>query len=954
MKPPSFSLPVWKDIDVLVLGSTAAAVAAALAVARQGRRVALVADDAYLGQDLAGTFHLWEEGGTADPLVSAAFASCEEHPARPAALKRHLEMELIKSGIPFLFGVRPVGLLRGESGALRGVVLAARTSLFVSTCGEVVDATPFGLAARLAHVPLISRAASPDVIRWRVLASRSPESWPGNAHPLQPPYRQVLKDGVTEYPAFELGIERRELGMDPRALEHAARARLVEQNVWVAADHLIDPGMESLGASAQIKSLSDLDENYCRVAEGLWIVNRLLPVASLEELSDAGRMAALGRRVGKLAAREFRNNSSGGGPLRFQAGGATPGEFSFTEAFLRGDRLEVEARAPEFPEWEDFDVVVAGGGTGGAPAAIAAARSGARTLCLEAGHGLGGVGTLGLISAYWFGNKCGFTSELDDLVSEFDSTSREKNGNAWHPGVKSAVYHRLLQEAGGTAWLGSFVFGVRMSGNRPDGVLVSTPYGCGFVKAKTFVDATGNADLAAAAGATCRVIDGRHVAVQGTGISPRAHPAVARRNSDHTFVEDGDPEGITLAHVQARAKYPADFDTTPFISSRERRQIIGDLEVSPLDILAGRTFPDTVFTACSNFDTHGFIIHPVFMVVPPDHAPLQAHVPLRCMLPRGIEGVLVTGLGMSAHRDALPVIRMQPDVQNQGYAAGLLAAQVAQSGGGLRDADVKAFQRQLAGLGIISAATAEDADSFPMDPDAVLLAAAGQLDSAKDVAVVFAHPEASREKLLSLMRDNPDAEVRRKAALILGLMGCWEAGPFLVDAVAKEVWDEGWNYRGMGQFGACMSRLDAMIIALGRTKDSEGGPALARLAKQLGRDAGFSHCRALALAAAMLRDRDLTSALEHLLDLPGFAGHAFLRAEDMLADSDGDSNATASRNLALRELYVARGLFLAGDPNGRGRRILDTYSRDLRGHFARHALAVIAAGPDGGAGLELA
>jgi len=954
MKALSFSLPVWEDIDVLVLGSTAAAVAAALAVAGQGRRVALVADDAYLGQDLAGTFHLWEEGAAADPLVSAAFASFGERPARPAALKRHLEMELIKSGIPFLFGVRPVGLLRAEAGALRGVVLAARTSLFVSMCGEVVDASPFGLAARLADVPLISRAASPDVIRWRVLASHSPESWPGNAHPLQPPYRQVLKDGATEYPAFELCIERRELGMDSRALEHAARARLVEQNVWVTADHLIDPGKESLAAGVPIKSLADLDENHCRVAEGLWIVNRLLPVACLEELSDAGKMAALGRRVGALAARNFRNNSSGAGPLRFQAGGANPGEFSFTEAFLRGDRLEVEARAPEFSEWEDFDVVVAGGGTGGAPAAIASARSGARTLCLEAGHGLGGVGTLGLISAYWFGNKCGFTSELDALVSEVDSTSREKNGNVWHPGVKSAMYHRLLQEAGGTAWLGSFVFGVRMSGNRPDGVLVSTPYGSGFVKAKTFVDATGNADLAAAAGAGCRVIDCRHVAVQGTGISPRAHPSVGRMNSDHTFIEDGDPEGITLAHVQARAKYPNDFDTTPFINSRERRQIIGDLEVSPLDILAGRTFPDTVFTARSNFDTHGFIIHPVFMVVPPDHAPLQAHVPLRCMLPRGIEGVLVTGLGMSAHRDALPVIRMQPDVQNQGYAAGLLAAQVAQSGGGLRDADVKIFQRQLAGLGIISAATAEDADSFPMAPDAVSVAAAGNLDNAKDVAIVFAHPEASREKLLFLMRDNPDAEVRRKAALILGLMGCGEAGPFLRETVAKEVWDEGWNYRGMGQFGACMSRLDAMIIALGRTKDPEGGPVLARLAKQLGKEAEFSHCRALALAAAMVRDRDLASAMVHLLDLPGFSGHAFLRVEDLLTDADGDSNATASRNLALRELYVARGLFLAGDPNGRGREILDSYSRDLRGHFARHALAVLAAWPDGGAGLELA
>ncbi|MEI6034780.1 MAG: FAD-dependent oxidoreductase [Verrucomicrobiae bacterium] len=949
----SYSLPVWKDVDVLVLGATTAAVTAALVAAGHGRRVGLIADEAYLGQDLAGTLHLWEEAPL-DPLLAEAFASCLERPARPGALKRHLEMALIKAGIPFLFGTRPVGLLRQESGMLRGVVLAARTSLFVSTCREVVDASPFGLAARLEGVPLGTRSSPTDEIRWRVLASRSPKSWPGNFRPLPSPYRQVLKDGSKEYPAFELTVERGRLSLDPRSLEHAARAGVVDEGVWAAADELIDPGKDFLKACAAVNSVADLEGEQCHVAEGLWIANRLLPVTCLEDFSSPGKMADLGRRVGAMAAREVVDKPHSDEPLRFQAGGAAPGDFSFAEAFLRGNCLQVKVRAPEFPDWEDFDVVVAGGGTAGAPAAIAAARAGARTLCLEAAHGLGGVGTSGLISAYWFGNSCGFTSELDSLVSEFDSISREKGGAAWHPGVKSGVYHRLLQEAGGTAWLASFPFGVRKSGNRLDGVLVSTPFGCGFVQAKSFVDATGNADLAAAAGAACRVMDGRHLAVQGTGISPRSNPAVGRRNSDHTFIDDNDPEGITAAYVQARAKYPNDFETMPFINSRERRQIIGDLEVSPLDILAGRTFPDTVVTALSNFDTHGFIIHPVFMVVPPDHSPLLAHVPLRCMLPKGMDGLLVTGLGMSAHRDALPVIRMQPDVQNQGYAAGLLAAQVAQSGEGLRDVDIKTFQRRLAGLGIISASTVEDSDSFPMEPAAILQASSGNLDNAKDVAILFAHPESSLKELLSIMHKNPDAELRCRAALILGLMGSREAGPFLRDAVAKEVWDEGWNYRGMGQFGACMSRLDAMIIALGRTKDSEGGPALARLAKQLGGDAGFSHCRALALAAAMLRDRDLTSALEHLLDLPGFSGHAFLRVEDMLADSAGDSNATASRNLALRELYVARGLFLAGDPNGRGRRILDTYSRDLRGHFARHALAVLAAGPDDGSVLEMA
>lgn len=584
-------------------------------------------------------------------------------------------------------------------------------------------------------------------------------------------------------------------------------------------------------------------------------------------------------------------------------------------------------------------MVVAGGRTGGAPAAIAAARAGARTLCLETTHGLGDVGTQGLISSYWFGNKCGFTAELNDLVSELDAYSRSKIANAWHPGVKSGIYHRLLREAGGLAWMGSFVFGVGKNGNRPEGVLVSTPHGCGFVRAKTFVDATGNADMAAAAGAACRLMDKRHAAVQGTGLSPKVEPSVGHQNSDHTFIEENDPAGMTAAHVQARAKYPNDFETQPFINSRERRQILGDLEISPLDILAGRTFPDTIFTAKSNFDTHGFIIHPVFMVVPPDHKALEAHVPLRCMLPKGLEGVLVTGLGMSAHRDALPVIRMQADVQNQGYAAGLLAAQCAKTGEAFRDVNVRTLQAVLARIGILTSESTVHEDSFPLAESAVLEAAQGPLDHAKDVAILFAHPEAARAALLPVM--NAESERGRMAALILGLMGEVDAGPVLCRILSGADWDEGWNYRGMGQFGPCMSRLDAMIIALGRSGAPEAGAVLAALAEKLTPDAEFSHCRSLALAAANLRDATFTGALHRLLDLPGFCGHAFLKMEDMLADADGSPVATASRNFSLRELYLARGIYLAGDPEGRGQGILEKYSHDLRGHYAMHALAVL-------------
>ena len=89
----------------------------------------------------------------------------------------------------------------------------------------------------------------------------------------------------------------------------------------------------------------------------------------------------------------------------------------------------------------------------------------------------------------------------------------------------------------------------------------------------------------------------------------------------------------------------------------------------------------------------------------------------RC-LPRGLDGILVTGLGVSAHRDAMPVIRMQADVQNQGYACGHAAAMVAKSTATIRNVDLKApaatpgrsgraAQRRSARKGLVPASQGE-------------------------------------------------------------------------------------------------------------------------------------------------------------------------------------------------------------------------------------------------------
>jgi len=944
LPPESSSVPILSEVDVLVVGSTSAAVAASLEVARSGRSVMLVSDLSYLGSDLAGMFQLWPgDWGNGDPLLQAAFAESSTLPARPGAIKRALEEELLAARIPFLFQSRPVSLLRGDSGEIAGAVFAVRTSLVAITCRAVIDATEHGIVARLAGLPRNRREEASSAVEWTVLGTKPPEVWLGAVEEISPAFLQKRKEEDAMYRAFRLRIPREALGPDPMAAEHVARSFLVDENILITADLLVDSPLEFLGATSGLKdSLTELDSAMLRASDGLWMLSGMLPLsaAGLEDFRNPARAIGLGRHLGREVAATVPSGSVATS-LHVQKSGSQTGDFRYAEVFLRGERQILTLDDWAFPALESFDVVVSGGGTGGAPAGIAAARSGASTLVLEMQHGLGGVGTLGLISSYWFGNRVGFTAELNEEVNRVDSWSRSKDGASWKPGVKSQVYHRMLQEAGGRAWLGSFAFGVKMEGKHVVGLLVSTPFGSGLVACGSVVDATGNSDIAAAAGAPCRVIGAQHVAVQGAGMSSRAHPDSGYQNSDHTFIDDADPVGVTSAFVHARAKYPHDFDTVSMVNSRERRQIVGELEVSPLDILAQRTFPDTVFVACSNFDTHGFTIHPVFMMAPPDHEPIRANVPFRCMLPQGIDGVIVTGLGMSAHRDALPLLRMQADVQNQGYVAGLAAAKSADSGVALRDLDIRALQRELVAAQILEPGILVQEDSFPMSRDAVRETVGRDLGELMNIAVLLAHPAESREPLLDVMANDSHRQRRNDAARILGMLGEPAAAPILKDIVSSSLWDEGWNYRGMGQFGRSMSWLDSVVIALGKTRSPEAIEVIEVKIGQLNEKAEFSHCRAVALAAAMLPDPRLAAALEHLLGKPELQGHVLQSLDAVRTGANGDPNETEARNLSLREIYLAMGLFLSGDPHGIGRAILNSYTFDLRGQLARYSRALL-------------
>ena len=125
---PVREIPVEAEADVIVVGGSIAGVAAAVAAAGRGRRVLLVTDRSYLGEDLCGTLRLWrrELGEDAGPLTRAIFGGGRDEAfVPPVRVKRVLIEALLAAGVEFLFLSYPVGVLRDASGAA-GLAVANR------------------------------------------------------------------------------------------------------------------------------------------------------------------------------------------------------------------------------------------------------------------------------------------------------------------------------------------------------------------------------------------------------------------------------------------------------------------------------------------------------------------------------------------------------------------------------------------------------------------------------------------------------------------------------------------------------------------------------------------------------------------------------------------------------------------------------------------------------------
>jgi hypothetical protein len=174
----------------------------------------------------------------------------------------------------------------------------------------------------------------------------------------------------------------------------------------------------------------------------------------------------------------------------------------------------------DIPVEEGWDLVVAGGGPGGAAAAVCAGRLGARVLLLEATGCLGGMGTSGLVTAF-DPMADGEKALVGGLMAEICERLYQRGELAPHvtPQFWRKMYHqwtpyrveglkRLLDELAAEADVDvrffTKVIDAQTSGPHVDGVIAHTIEGYQFIRAKAFIDATGDAVLADLCGAACR------------------------------------------------------------------------------------------------------------------------------------------------------------------------------------------------------------------------------------------------------------------------------------------------------------------------------------------------------------------------------------------------------------------------------------------------------------------